>query len=73
MVNPPINEMLDKADCRYTLVVEVAKRARELVDGAPPLVEVQTPFRPVSVAVEEVHEGYVTYSAPENTVEAIDE
>lgn len=73
MVQPPINEMLEKVDCRYTLVVEVAKRARELVDGTPPLVEVKPPFRPVSVAVEEVYDGFVTYTPPENTDEAVDE
>ena len=39
MTNPSILQLLKKADCRYTLVVEVAKRARELVDGEPPLIE----------------------------------
>lgn len=73
MVQPPINEMLEKVDCRYTLVVEVAKRARELVDGQVPLVEVKPPFRPVTVAVEEVYAGYVTYSKPDILTEAIDE
>ena len=32
MTKPPIAEMLEKVDCRYTLVVETAKRARALVD-----------------------------------------
>ena len=27
MINPPIGELLDKVDCRYTLAVEAAKRA----------------------------------------------
>ena len=35
MTNPTILQLLEKADCRYTLVVEVSKRARQLVDGIP--------------------------------------
>ena len=31
MTNPTILQLLDKVDCRYTLVVEVSKRARQLV------------------------------------------
>ena len=34
IVNPTIVEISEKVDCRYTLVVEVSKRARQLVDGA---------------------------------------
>lgn len=58
MMYPPVNEMLDKVDCRYTLVVEVAKRARQLVEGAPKLTE-YTSDRPVSVAVHEIYEGKI--------------
>ena len=36
---PPINELLEKADSCYTLVVESSKRARELIAGAQPLVD----------------------------------
>ena len=39
IIDPPITELLEKTDCRYTLIVEVAKRARQLVAGADPLVE----------------------------------
>lgn len=28
IVQPTINEILEKVDCRYTLVVEASKRAR---------------------------------------------
>ena len=36
---PPIDELCKKVDCRYTLVVESAKRARELVAGTPAMID----------------------------------
>ena len=47
-------------DCRYTLVVESAKRARELVGGAQPLIDPKD-MKPVSVAVDEINRGLLTY------------
>ena len=61
MINPSVDELLDTVDCRYTLVVEVAKRARQLIEGATPLIESDDYLRPVSVATQEVYEGKVTY------------
>lgn len=58
--NPPIGELLEKTDCRYTLVVETAKRARQLVDGAQVLTE-ETEINPVSQAVKEIAEDKITY------------
>ena len=34
MIDPPIGELLEKVDCRYTLAVEASKRARELIGGS---------------------------------------
>ena len=39
IVNPTIVELCEKVDCRYTLVVETSKRARQLVGGAQPLID----------------------------------
>lgn len=60
MIEPELDKILEKVDCRYTLVVEVAKRARQLVDGAQPLTE-EVNENPVSEAVEEVYQDKVTY------------
>lgn len=57
---PPINELVKKADCRYTLVVESSKRARELVAGAQPLIDPKD-RKPVSIAVEEISRGLLAY------------
>ena len=62
MTNPNILQLLEKADCRYTLVVEVSKRARQLVDGIPPLIDAKDKENmPVSIAVGEVDRGLITY------------
>ncbi len=62
MIDPSIDELLEKVDCRYTLVVQVSKRARQLIDGATPLVDTEEDYlRPVSVATQEVYDGKVTY------------
>ena len=60
MINIELNELLKKVDCRYTLVVEAAKRARQLVDGSTPLTQKVEP-NPVSQAVQEIREGRITY------------
>ena len=57
---PPIDELCEKVDCRYTLVVESAKRARELVGGSQPLVDPKD-MKPVSIAVDEINRGLLTY------------
>ena len=57
---PAIGELCEKVDCRYTLVVESAKRARELVGGAQPLIDPKD-RKPVSIAVREVDQGLITY------------
>jgi DNA-directed RNA polymerase subunit omega len=64
VTNPPIGILLGKVDCRYTLVVEVSKRARQLVSGMQPLIDNTKEARPVSVAVDEVQRGLITYDRP---------
>jgi len=42
------------------MVVIAAKRARQLLDGAPPLVETES-TKPVSIALEELAQGKLRY------------
>jgi len=67
MTNPNILQLLEKADCRYTLVVEVSKRARQLIEGVPALIDTKDKENmPVSIAVDEVNRGLISYDrAPE--------
>jgi len=59
-----LSQLLEKVDCRYTLVVETAKRARMLVNGANKLVDVDSD-KPVIIAINEIHENKVTYQPSE--------
>jgi len=58
MIYPPITELVDKTGSRYSLVIETAKRARQLVSGAQALSNVKT-TKEVTVAVNEIYEGKV--------------
>ncbi len=60
MIDPPIGELLDKVDCRYTLAVETAKRAREIVAGKTPMY-MSKEEKPIAIAIEEIHRGLITY------------
>ena len=60
IVNPTIVELSEKVDSRYTLVVEASKRARQLVDGAQPLIDPKDQ-KPLKVAIEEIDRGLITY------------
>lgn len=64
MIDPPIGELLKKVDCRYTLAVEASKRARELIGGSMPLIDTKE-FKPLSIAIEEINRGLITYSREE--------
>ena len=70
LLNPPINEIREKADSRYTLVVLAAKRARDLIDGKPVLTETNSDV-PISIAAAEIMTGDITYrrSEPEEEIE----
>ena len=63
MLYPSINDLLKKVDSRYTLVLLVSKRARQIVDGSESLVDSRS-SKPVSIAVQEVFEDKVSYTRP---------
>ncbi len=60
IVEPTIVELGEKADCRYTLVVEASKRARQLVAGGQPLLD-RKDMKPLKLAVEEINRGLIGY------------
>ena len=68
MLYPSINEIKHKADSRYTLVILAAKRARDLIDGKPALVDCKV-NRPVSIAAKEINEDLIKVRYPEDKPE----
>lgn len=64
MAQVAIEELLKRCGSIYRLVILASKRAKEIAEGAPPLVE--TPHRKVtSVALEEILQGKVLYKPEE--------
>ena len=71
ITNPPIDDLLTKADSKYALVIYSAKRARQinayysqlqegLLENVGPLVDSQVHEKPMSIALREINEGLVT-------------
>ncbi len=57
---PSLNELVEKAGCRYMLVTAVANRARQLQDHPEKLGS----NKPVSMAVDELYQGRLILNAP---------
>lgn len=71
MIYPPISKLLEKTDSRYTLVVAVAKRARQLADVAKIMVDQdseQELDRYVSRAIYEIADDKVVYYRTKNGI-----
>ena len=64
LLYPSINNLQEKTDSRYTLVVLTAKRARDIIDGKPVLTD-EASERPVSQAAKEIADDLVTYKRAE--------
>ncbi|HVQ87714.1 MAG TPA: DNA-directed RNA polymerase subunit omega [Actinomycetes bacterium] len=71
ITNPPIDELLDKADSKYALVLYSAKRARQinayysqlgegLLEYVGPLVETHVQEKPLSIAMREINADLLT-------------
>ena len=58
MVKPTVNELLEKIDDRYKLVVVTSKRARQLSEGALPLTDKEEESM-VTLAAQEIADGKV--------------
>ena len=60
IIEPTIVELANRTDCRYTLVVETAKRARLILEGAQPLLDAKD-MKPIQQAAEEINRGLIEY------------
>ena len=54
---------------RYSIVMATSKRARQIIGGDEPLVNMKTGMKPLSVAVEELNEGKIKILGDEETEE----
>lgn len=60
----PVEPLLEKVGSIYKLVILAARRALELNEGAPRLVETDPKHKPSTVALEEIAEGKVALRGP---------
>ena len=68
IIDPPIDELLDRVDSKYQLVIYSSKRARQindyytdlqegsLFDNVGPLVDSAVEDKPLSIALREIHQ-----------------
>jgi len=63
VIKPPLEALLDRVENKYALVIVAAKRARQLKEGALPMVEVDS-GNPVTVALEEIAAGKIRFEMP---------
>lgn len=71
LMKPKLEDIEDKVDNRFTLVVEAAKRARQItnyqkrlgegVGGVAPIKLEDISKKPLTVALEEIAEGKLEY------------
>lgn len=67
MINPSIVSLLENIDNRYSLVVITAKRARQLIDGAKPMIDIDS-SKPVTIAINEINEGKIQFESPKTGI-----
>jgi DNA-directed RNA polymerase subunit omega len=58
MIEPSLDSLLKKADNLYTLCNFAGKRARQLIDGAPKLTDINV-YSELTVATNEINEDKV--------------
>lgn len=63
MIYPPIAELVKRAGSRYALVIETAKRARQLSKGSPAFAKADS-SKEVAIAASEIYEGKLTAVLP---------
>jgi DNA-directed RNA polymerase subunit omega len=59
MIFPSEDLLAKKVGSRYTLVVLASKRAKQLRDGAPKLIDTPS-TNPLTIALEEIAAGKIT-------------
>jgi DNA-directed RNA polymerase subunit omega len=60
LIYPSIDELFERVDSKYTLVIMAAKRGRQIRDGSKPMVECES-RKEVSIALHEIVSGKVEY------------
>jgi DNA-directed RNA polymerase subunit omega len=84
ITDPPIDELLERTDSKYGLVLYAAQRARDinsyysqlnegLLENVGPLVDVRVQEKPLSIAMREINQGLLVATPIEEEGEGTDE
>lgn len=60
MKQPSLDVLMTQVDSKYTLVVAAAKRAREITEGSPKMVDSDS-YKPVTIALQEISNNKINY------------
>lgn len=82
ITDPPIDELLNQTDSKYSLVIYAAKRARQinayysqlgegLLENVGPLVETHLQEKPLSIALREIDGGLLFSEKIDGAVEKV--
>lgn len=81
MIHPSYSELMEEINkdvdrdevpvvsSRYSVVLATSKRARQIIDGAEPLVPYTSEEKALSIAVDEVYKGKVKILSTEESEE----
>jgi len=63
----PVEDLLDKVESRYKLVILASRRAGELNSGGQRLVDISPKEKISTIALEEIREGKIAYKTTEKS------
>lgn len=55
MIDPPIDKLIEKTDCRYALVCAISKRVSTIITQEPEYLK-DSGYKPVTLAAKEIYE-----------------
>ncbi|HLN63362.1 MAG TPA: DNA-directed RNA polymerase subunit omega [Symbiobacteriaceae bacterium] len=63
MIKPSLDQLVEKVDSKYTLVILASRRGRDIQDGKHKQVDSRS-NKPVTVALEEIVANKLVYERP---------
>jgi DNA-directed RNA polymerase subunit omega len=69
ITEPSAEQLVDKADSLFTVIILASKRARHLNQNGPELLEKYRSHKLVSRSLEEIEKNIITYEKRTKTVE----
>lgn len=65
MINPSVVDLLKKVGDKYSIVSITSKRARQIISGSKPLIDIEA-NKPLTIAINELDEDKLDYEKKDN-------